>query len=198
MYEHWQVPPSEGETGWQNNVFAAHSQPAVFSHASSYVQTVPQPPQLARSVCVSTQEAPHAVWPTGHWPPELAPLDPPLRALPLDEPLLDEALPLDEPDEPLLDEALPLDEPDEPLLDEALPLDEPDEPLLDEALPLDEAPPLDVDEPKADEPSSVTPPESATAPALPSSPGRSEIPRSDPHALAPRSDVSAISAASRV
>ena len=103
----------------------------------------------------------------------------------------DEALPLDELDEPLLDEA-PL--PDEALpLEEALPLDV-DEP--EEALPLDEAP-LDVDEPKLDEPSSVTPPESAAAPAPPSSPGRSEIPRSEPHALAPR-HVSAISAASRV
>jgi len=128
---------------------------------------------------------------------------PPDEALPLDEldePLLDEA-PL--PDEALpLEEALPLDadDPDEaPLPDEALPLEEAlpldvDEP--EEALPLDEAP-LDVDEPKLDEPSSVTPPESAAAPAPPSSPGRSEIPRSEPHALAPR-HVSAISAASRV
>lgn len=99
---------------------------------------------------------------------------------------------LDELDDPLLDEAPPLDEPDEPPLDEALPLDELDDPLLDEALPLDD------DGPKLDEPSSVIPPESAAGPALPSSPGKSPIPRSEPHALAPRHDVSAISAAGRV
>jgi len=121
-----------------------------------------------------------------------APLDEP------DEPPLDDALPLDEPDEPPLDDALPLDEPDEPPLDDALPLDEPDEPPLDDALPLDDAPPLDVDEPKPDEPSSVTPPESAAALALPSSPGKSPMPRREPHALAPRHDVSAVSAASRL
>lgn len=98
----------------------------------------------------------------------------------LDEPPLDEVLPLDVLDEPLLDEAPPLDDPD----DEALPLDRPDAPLADEAsldepdAPLpDDARPLDVDEPKLDEPSSVTPPESAAAPAPPSSPGRSEMPR---------------------
>jgi len=98
----------------------------------------------------------------------------------LDEPPLDEALPLDVLDEPLLDEAPPLEDPD----DEALPLDRPDPPPADEAL-LDEpdaplpvdAPPLDVDEPKLDEPSSVSPPESAAALAPPSSPGRSEMPR---------------------
>jgi len=50
-------------------------------------------------------------------------------------------------------------------------LDEPDAPL-----PVD-APPLDVDEPKLDESSSVSPPESAAALAPPSSPGRSEMPR---------------------
>ena len=102
----------------------------------------------------------------------------------LDEPLLDEALPPDE--------ALPLDEPDELLLDEALPPDEPDELLLDEAPPLDEP-----DEP-LDDPSFVTPPESSAAPALPSGPGKSPMPRSEPHALAPRHNVSGISTASGV
>jgi len=125
---------------------------------------------------------------------------PPLDEVPLDEldePPLDEALPLDEPDKPLLDEA-PLDELDEPPLDEALPLDVPNEPLLDEALPLYEALPLDVDDPKLDEPSSVTPPESAAALALPSSPGKTPMPRSDPHALTTRHNARAMSAAARV
>jgi hypothetical protein len=128
--------------------------------------------------------------------------DPLLDELPLDEPLPEEPLPLDELlledpldallDEPLLDEAVPLDEPDEALLDEPL-LDEAlDEPLLDEALP------LDVEEPKPDDPSSVTPPESGATPALPSRPGKSPMPRSEPHAVAPRHNVSAIGAASRV
>jgi hypothetical protein len=42
------------------------------------------------------------------------------------------------------------------------------------------------------------PPESAVAPALPSTPGKSSMPRSEPQALVPRHDVSAISGASRV
>jgi hypothetical protein len=74
------------------------------------------------------------------------------------------------------DEAPPLDEPDE-----TLPPDEPDEPLPLDEPPLDEAVPPDVDEPSLDEPSSVTPPESAAAAAPPSSPGKSPMPRSEPH-----------------
>jgi hypothetical protein len=164
----------------------------------------PQPPQLFRSVCSLTHAPLQDVKPLLQVKPH-TPFSHEAVALPTpvvhavsaseapsgahDAPLdPDDELPPPELDPPLLEllDDEPLDEP---------PLDEPDdEPLLDEVLPLDKAPPEELDEP-----SFATSPESAAAPTPPSSPGRSEIPRSEPHpAMGHRAGASALHHASLV